>query len=61
MKSHFDFISGLPEDADGDLPPNGTPNYLFHFQDDAWADATLDEIRILKKEVAWNDIPSSYN
>jgi hypothetical protein len=57
--THYGFRSVLPADADGDLPPYGTPNYMFLFQDDAWsAGVTEDHIRVLKMEVDW-DTPAN--
>lgn len=57
--THYGFRSVLPADADGDLPPYGTPQYLFLFQDDAWAaSVTEDHIRVLKMEVDW-DTPAN--
>ena len=50
----YGFRSVLPADADGDLPPYGTPNYMFLFQDDSWNGVTEDHIRILKMQVDWN-------
>jgi len=54
----YGFRSVLPADADGDLPPYGTPNYMFLFQDDSWGGVSEDHIRVLKMEVDW-DIPSN--
>ncbi|HZH86909.1 MAG TPA: T9SS type A sorting domain-containing protein [Brumimicrobium sp.] len=53
--SDYGFKSVLPADADGDLPPYGTPISLFLFQDDAWSSAiSNDHIKILKMSVDWN-------
>ena len=54
----YGFRSVLPADADGDLPPYGTPNYMFLFQDDSWGGVAEDHIRVLKMEVDW-DTPSN--
>ena len=51
--SYF-FRSVLPADADGELPPYGTPNYLFHIQDDAWSGVTYDHIIVFKFQTDWN-------
>lgn len=61
---HYDFVndefmSPLPADADGELPPLGTPNYVFSFIDDAWSGQSKDEIKIFKMEVNWDDPQSS--
>ena len=59
FSTHYGFRSVLPADADGDLPPYGTPNYMFLFQDDAWSTGiTEDHIRVLKMEVDW-DTPAN--
>jgi len=52
--SHYGFKCILPADADGDLPPYGTPQYFFYFQDDSWNGVSQDQIKILKMEVDWN-------
>lgn len=51
--SHYGFKCILPADADGDLPPFGTPQYFFYFQDDSWSGIAQDQIKILKMEVDW--------
>tara|TARA_R110000737_G_scaffold202403_1_gene221617 strand:+ start:33927 stop:35741 length:1815 start_codon:yes stop_codon:yes gene_type:complete len=54
------FKSILPADADGTLPPFGTPNYMFYFQDNAWSSSiTSDVIKILKFQVNWSSPNSS--
>lgn len=53
MATAYGFKSVLPADADGTLPPYGTPNYMFYFQDDSWAGSTTDNIKILKMQVDW--------
>lgn len=52
--SHYGFKCILPADADGALPPYGTPQYFFYFQDDSWNGVSQDQIKILKMEVDWN-------
>lgn len=52
MITGYGFKSVLPADADGELPPFGTPNYMFYFQDDSWGSPS-DQIRILKMQVDW--------
>jgi hypothetical protein len=51
--TQYGFKSVLPADADGTLPPYGTPQYLFYFQDDAWTNVAADVIKILKMQVDW--------
>ena len=51
--TQYGFRSVLPADADGSLPPYGTPQYLFYFQDDAWNNVATDVIKILKMQVDW--------
>jgi hypothetical protein len=50
--SYF-FRSVLPADADGGLPPYGTPNYLFHIQDDGWSGVSYDHIIVFKFQTDW--------
>jgi hypothetical protein len=46
------FRSVLPADADGDLPPAGTPCYFFNLEDDAWG-APQDRIKVYEMSVDW--------
>jgi hypothetical protein len=54
----YQFRSVLPADADGTLPPYGTPNYLFHIQDDSWQGVSFDHIKVFKFQTDW-DTPSN--
>ena len=47
------FFCPLPADADGVLPPSGTPEYIFAFEDDNWSGAVKDQIHILKMTTNW--------
>lgn len=47
------FYCPLPADADGQLPPYGTPCYMFTYIDDSWPGATTDAIRIFKFHTDW--------
>ncbi|HMQ75074.1 MAG TPA: T9SS type A sorting domain-containing protein [Flavobacteriales bacterium] len=47
------FRSVLPADADGDLPPNGTPCYFFNLEDDAWGGVPDDRIKIYEMTTDW--------
>lgn len=47
------FRSVLPADADGPLPPNGTPCYFFNAEDDAWSGVPTDRIRIYEMTANW--------
>ena len=49
----YGFRSILPADADGDLPPAGTPCYFFNLEDDAWSGVTQDRIKIYAMTVDW--------
>jgi hypothetical protein len=55
----YTFRSVLPADADGELPPYGTPNYLFHVQDDSWNGVTYDHIIVFKFQANWTTPASS--
>jgi hypothetical protein len=50
----YTFRSVLPADADGELPPYGTPNYMFHIQDDSWSGVTYDHIVVFKFQTDWS-------
>lgn len=47
------FTSVLPADADGDLPPAGTPCYFFNLEDNSWG-APADRIKIYAMTTDWN-------
>ena len=49
------FRSVLPADADGDLPPAGTPCYFFNLEDDAWG-TNPDRIKIYEMHTDWVNI-----
>lgn len=51
----YGFRSVLPADADGDLPPYGTPCPMFLFEDDAYSGAAQDRIRVMEYSVDWNN------
>jgi hypothetical protein len=53
FSTQYGFKSVLPADADGALPPFGTPNYMFYFQDNLWSGVSQDVIKILKMSVDW--------
>ena len=46
------FHSMLSADADGDLPPAGTPCYFFNMEDDSWG-APTDRLRVYEMHVDW--------
>lgn len=45
------FFSPLGSDAEGQLPPNGTPSYFFVMEDDSWG--TGDRIHIISMTTDW--------
>ncbi len=48
------FFSALPAHASSSLPPVGTPNYLFYFQDDGWSNQVdTDHVKIWEVDVDW--------
>ncbi len=53
------FYSMLPADADGDLPPSGTPNYIFFPGDDSWFGNNSDHIRIYEMIIDWENPSNS--
>ncbi len=52
------FTSVLPADADGDLPPNGTPCYFFNIEDNTWG-APADRIKIYTMNTNWTNTAST--
>lgn len=50
---NYYFFSPLPADADGQLPPYGTPCPIFCYEDDAWPSAAADQLRIFKFTADW--------
>jgi len=52
------FFSVLPATASSTLPPIGTPNYLFYFEDDAWAGGA-DQLKIWEVNVDWTTTSNS--
>jgi hypothetical protein len=51
--SNNGFFSALPADADGVLPPYGTPCPLFIYEDDTWSVGGIDQIHIFKFTTDW--------
>ncbi len=47
------FFCPLSADADGQLPPNGTPCPLFSYEDDTWAAGAVDQLRIYNFNTDW--------
>ena len=47
------FRMSLPSDADGPLPPNGTPCYFFNLEDDAFSGVAQDQIEIYEMTTDW--------
>ncbi len=47
------FRSPLSADADGPLPPNGTPCYFFNLEDNAFAGVSQDQIEIYEMTTNW--------
>ncbi|MCW5899325.1 MAG: T9SS type A sorting domain-containing protein [Flavobacteriales bacterium] len=47
------FRSVLPADADGPLPPAGTPCNFFNLEDDAWNGVPVDRIKIYSMTTNW--------
>jgi hypothetical protein len=50
---HGGFRSPLPADADGPLPPNGTPCYFFNLEDNAFSGVSQDQIEIYEMTPDW--------
>lgn len=52
------FRSPLPADADGPLPPDGTPCYFFNLEDNAFNGVNEDQIEIYEMTTDW-DTPNN--
>ena len=53
------FRSPLPADADGPLPPDGTPCYFFNLEDNAFNGVSQDQIEIYEFNTDWNNTGNS--
>ncbi len=53
------FFCPLPADADGQLPPAGTPCPIFTYEDDAWGGTSVDRINIYNMSVSWGTTPTA--
>lgn len=53
------FFCPLTADADGQLPPAGTPCPIFSFEDDGWGSAYSDRVNIYEMAVTWGTTPSA--
>ncbi|MFZ4399762.1 MAG: T9SS type A sorting domain-containing protein [Bacteroidales bacterium] len=53
------FFCPLPADADGQLPPAGTPCPIFSYEDDGWGTGYIDRINIYKMSVVWGTTPTA--
>lgn len=51
--SNNGFFSALPADADGTLPPYGTPCPLFIYEDDTWSVGGTDQLHVFKFTADW--------
>lgn len=49
------FRSPLPADADGPLPPNGTPCYFFNLEDNAFNGVSQDQVEIYEMVTDWTN------
>jgi len=49
------FRSPLPADADGSLPPSGTPCYFFNLEDNAFNGVSQDQIEIYEMNTNWTN------
>jgi hypothetical protein len=47
------FTNVLPADADGELPPDGTPCYFFNLEDNSWNGVPQDQIKVYEMSVDW--------
>jgi len=53
------FFCPLPADADGQLPPAGTPCPIFTYEDDSWGSSFVDRINVFGMSVNWGTTPTA--
>ncbi len=53
------FFCPLPGDADGQLPPAGTPCPIFSYEDDGWGSNYTDRINVYEMAVTWGTTPAA--
>ncbi len=53
------FFCPLPADADGQLPPYGTPCPIFSYEDDGWGTGYVDRINVYKMATTWGATPTA--
>ncbi len=53
------FFVPLPGDADGGLPPAGTPLPFFCYNDNAWGSGAIDGVKIWHMTVNWGTTPTA--
>jgi hypothetical protein len=52
------FFCPLPADADGQLPPSGTPCPIFTYEDDGWGTGFSDKINVFDASTTWGVTPT---
>lgn len=57
-QKHGGFRGALPADADGDLPPDGTPCYFYNLSDNGFGGGAVDQIQVWNMVTNWT-IPSA--
>ncbi len=53
------FTSVLPADADGEIPPAGTPCYFFNMEDNGWNGVAADRIKVYEMTTDWNTLANT--
>jgi hypothetical protein len=53
------FFCPLPGDADGQLPPAGTPCPIISFEDDGWGSAYDDAVNVYEMTTTWGTTPAA--
>lgn len=53
------FFIPLPGDADGGLPPFGTPLPFFSYSENSWGGSNIDAVKIWSMTVTWGAIPTA--
>lgn len=53
------FFIPLPGDADGGLPPFGTPLPFFSYSENSWGGSNIDAVKIWSMTVTWGAVPTA--
>jgi hypothetical protein len=57
--SYSGFWAAIPADADGQLPPLGSPFPFFSYSENAWGSGNVDGVKIWTMAVTWGTTPAA--